>query len=191
MESETETKDAIRRLMRERRKALADDERERASRIVCERLVCDAAIAGTADRSVGGAIAVYLASPEEIDLSVFIRAMLVRGATVAAPRWNGETYELARLKSLSEGDLRRGPMKILEPACVDTVEPQDVAVWIVPGLAFTMDGGRIGYGGGWYDRLLASARKDSIKIGVAHGFQAVDRLQSEPHDVLLDRVVTS
>jgi 5-formyltetrahydrofolate cyclo-ligase len=63
-------------------------------------------------------------------------------------------------------------------------------VWIVPGLAFTKDGRRLGYGGGWYDRLLASARKDALRIGVAHEFQVLGDLPNEPHDILLNRVVT-
>ena len=178
--------------MRARRKALTSEERERASKIVCDKLARDGEIAYKAESSGhGGHIAVYLASQDEIDLSGFIREMLRRGVNVVAPRWNGETYEPAKLKSLSEGDLRRGPMNILEPAEAELVKPADIAVWIVPGIAFTNDGKRIGYGGGWYDRLLASAYRGSLKIGVAHGFQVVDDLPYEPHDIRLDRIVTT
>ena len=81
-------------------------------------------------------------------------------------------------------------MNILEPAEAEIVRPSDVAVWIVPGLAFTRDGKRLGYGGGWYDRFLASARKDALKIGVAHKFQILDNLPYEPHDILLNCVIT-
>jgi 5-formyltetrahydrofolate cyclo-ligase len=80
-------------------------------------------------------------------------------------------------------------MNILESAEAEVVEPSEVAAWIVPGLAFTKDGKRLGYGGGWYDRLLADAN-GTLKIGVAHEFQIVDDLPHEPHDILLDRVVT-
>ncbi len=176
--------------MRARRRALSSEARARASEIICTKLIADGAITVRTDPYDGdGAIAVYLASPEEIDLSGFIREMLVRGITVVSPRWNGEAYELAKLKGLSERHLRRGPMNIREPAEAELVEPSDVAVWIVPGLVFTQDGKRIGYGGGWYDRLLAGA-ESSVKIGVAHEFQIVDNLPHEPHDILVDRVVT-
>ena len=174
--------------MRSRRKALSPDELARASRAICERLASDEAFSG--GNGSQGPIAVYMASQGEPDLAYFIDLMLRRGATVVAPRWNGKTYELAKVVGLSEKDLRRGPMNILEPAVPATVAPGDVAAWIVPGLAFTMGGKRLGYGGGWYDRLLAAARGDSAKIGVAHGFQVVDDLPSEPHDIPLDRVVT-
>lgn len=176
--------------MRARRRALSPEARARASEIVCAKLIANGAIAVRTDPYDGdGAIAVYLASSEEIDLSGFIREMLARDVTVVSPRWNGETYELAKLKGLSERHLRRGPMNILEPAEAVLVEPSDVAVWIVPGLVFTQDGKRIGYGGGWYDRLLAGA-KSSLKIGVAHEFQIVDDLPHEPHDIQLTCVVT-
>ncbi len=178
--------------MRALRKALPLGERLRASKIVCAQLNGDEGITAKTDLfDGGGAVAVYLASLEEIDLSDFIRKMLDCGVKVVSPKWNGKTYDLARIKGLDEGDLRRGPMNILEPAEAEIVKPQDVSVWIVPGLAFTRNGKRLGYGGGWYDRLLAAAAKSALKIGVAHEFQIVDDLPSEQHDILLDRVVTA
>ena len=185
-------KTAIRRRMRALRRALSAEERLRASKVVCDKLNLDEEIAVATDPSDGGgAVAVYLASPDEIDLSDFIREMLGRGVKVASPRWNGETYELARLKGLDEGGLRRGPMNILEPAEAEIVMPRDVSVWIVPGLAFTKDGKRLGYGGGWYDRLLAASAGNALKIGVAYEFQLVDDLPSEQHDILIGRVVSA
>ena len=80
-------------------------------------------------------------------------------------------------------------MNIPEPAAAETVEPGEVAVWILPGLAFTTGGKRLGYGGGWYDRLLAAAGDDAVKIGVAHDFQVVDDLPVAAHDIFIDRVV--
>ena len=189
MEEQAETKDAIRQLMRARRRALTPKERERASKVICAKLITDDLISVAVDTCEGGgAVAVYLSTPDEIDLSDFIREMLDRGVKVVAPRWNGETYELAKLKSLSEGDLRRGPMGILEPAEAGIVKPSEVAAWIVPGLAFTIHGDRLGYGGGWYDRLMAGAK--GFKIGVAHEFQIVKNLPHEPHDIRLIRIVT-
>ncbi len=192
MKDAVQEKAAIRRRMRALRRALSPEERLRASKVVCAKLNLDKEIAAATDPSGGGGVvAVYLAAPDEIDLSDFICEMLDRGVDVASPRWSGETYDLARLKGLDEGDLRRGPMNILEPIEAESVRPQYVSVWIVPGLAFTKGGKRLGYGGGWYDRLLAATAKNALKIGVAYEFQIVDDIPSEQHDILLDRIVTS
>lgn len=60
---------------------------------------------------------------------------------------------------------------------------------LVPGLAFTRDGRRLGRGRGYYDRFLARLRPDCFKCGIGYDFQLVDDLPTEPHDVLLDAVV--
>ena len=61
---------------------------------------------------------------------------------------------------------------------------------LVPGLAFARDGRRLGRGKGFYDRFLAALRPDCFKCGIGLDFQVVDDLPTEPHDVLLDAVVT-
>lgn len=184
-------KSAIRREMRAKRKALTPEEKARASSVVCTKLQSGRVLEFLGDlwTEDTGTIAVYLASPDELDLTAFIEELLARKISVVAPRWNGETYELARLKSLRSDDLRKGPMGILEPTEPEIVEPKDVSAWIVPGLAFTRDGRRLGYGGGWYDRLMVHADKQAKLIGVAHAFQVVDDLPSEPHDIRLTDVV--
>ena len=180
----------LRREMKSRRKALAADEKAAADAVVCEKLKTRGDIGEMVDPlDFGGALAVYLASPDEINIDPYIEYVLHAGVEVVAPRWNGETYELAKLKGLDEKSLRRGPMGIREPADADVVEPKSVYAWIIPGLAFTRGGKRLGYGGGWYDRFLASAQKGAVKIGVAHPFQIVDDLPAEPHDVMLSDVV--
>jgi 5-formyltetrahydrofolate cyclo-ligase len=70
------------------------------------------------------------------------------------------------------------------------VDPYWPDVVIVPGLAFTARGERLGQGGGWYDRFLGATRPDCATIGVCFVEQVVDSLPIEPHDVVVDRVVT-
>ncbi len=80
---------------------------------------------------------------------------------------------------------------------VETRVPEDDDVdasWpdlvIVPGVAFTVSGDRLGQGGGWYDRFLPHLRRGCPAIGVAFAEQILPRLPTEPHDVRVDRVVT-
>jgi len=183
-------KETVRKEMRARRKALSPEAKVRAAGVISDKILSHPDVAAALDPFDGwGALAVYLSSPDEIDLTAAIEGMLARGVTVVAPRWNGETYELAKLKSLRDEDLRKGPMGVLEPKDADIVPPKDVAVWLVPGLAFTRDGKRLGYGGGWYDRLMAGTSKYAKKFGVAYAFQFVEDLPSEPHDIPVDSVI--
>ncbi len=182
------TKGDMRKEMRARRRAVSAGERAEASAAICEKLAACAGL-GEDQSESDSPVAVYLASKDEIDLRAFIERMLRLGRKVVAPRWNGETYDLAALKGLGQEHLRRGPMGILEPAGAEIVPPQEVFVWIVPGLAFTRDGCRLGYGGGWYDRLLSAAPKAAVKFGVAYSFQIVDDLPAEPHDIPLTAVI--
>jgi 5-formyltetrahydrofolate cyclo-ligase len=70
------------------------------------------------------------------------------------------------------------------------VEPSWPDVVIVPGLAFTTAGDRLGQGGGWYDRFLSKVRPDCTTIGVCFAEQIVDALPVEAHDVSMDHVVS-
>lgn len=165
--------------MRRRRREVPPEVRARASRDVCAQL---------AARPLGDVVAVYLAGPDEIDLSAFVEVALERGVRLLAPRWTGETYALADVKGLSPDCLRAGPHGILEPREAGGGDVRPTA-WLVPGLAFTRDGRRLGYGGGWYDRLLVSADARTPKIGIAYPFQVVDDVPSEPHDIRLTGLV--
>lgn len=175
------TKREIRIKMKARRKELPPEKARSAAEVICRK---------TISRAQGGVVAVYLAAQDEIDLSAAIEELLKRGIIVVAPRWNGQTYELARIVSLRAKDLRLGPMGILEPNKADIVEPKEVTTWLIPGLAFTLEGARLGYGGGWYDRLLLGANEEAEKIGLAYSFQIVENLPSEAHDIRVNKIIT-
>ncbi len=72
----------------------------------------------------------------------------------------------------------------------DGVDADRPDVIVVPGTAFTERGERVGQGGGWYDRFLPGRRPGVPAIGVCFAPQLVDHVPTEPHDVLLDCVVT-
>jgi 5-formyltetrahydrofolate cyclo-ligase len=70
------------------------------------------------------------------------------------------------------------------------IDPMAVDVVIVPGLAFTRAGDRLGQGGGWYDRFLPRIRPDCATVGVGFQRQLVEVLPTEEHDVALSIVVS-
>ena len=179
------TKAEIREEMRRRRAAVSPQERCAASRAACRAIAEREEVVRAF--AAGLPVAVYIATEREIDLGPFVREALAAGAALAAPRWNGVEYEAAALSSVDE--LVPGPMGILEPPnSAPVVAP---AVWIVPGLAFTADGRRLGYGGGWYDKMLSAAGDGVTALGVAYPFQIVDELPSESHDIVLNGIIAT
>jgi 5-formyltetrahydrofolate cyclo-ligase len=86
-----------------------------------------------------------------------------------------------------------GKRLVVPAASPDATPPDDPAsidVAIVPGLAFTPAGERLGQGGGWYDRVLAKTRNDCVVIGVCFAAQIVDDLPVDAHDRGVDIVIT-
>ena len=84
-----------------------------------------------------------------------------------------------------------GAFGIPEPSQDEpTLEPEDLDVLLVPGLAFTQSGDRLGQGGGYYDRLMPRLRDDAKRVGLCHGWQVVETLPTHPHDVRVTHIVT-
>ncbi len=113
---------------------------------------------------------------------------------VAVPYCARDELQLVWIQSLDE--LAPGRFGIQEP-CVavrQAVERQvtasDLDLVLVPGVAFDRRGGRLGYGRGFYDRLLARIRPDATRVGLAFDCQVFDAIPQQPHDQRLDRVVT-
>lgn len=85
-------------------------------------------------------------------------------------------------------DLKKGAYGILEPSVVKTADEKDIDVILVPGLAFDRHGGRMGFGKGYYDRLLETSI--AVKIGLCYDFQLFDTIPTESHDVPMDFIIT-
>lgn len=77
-----------------------------------------------------------------------------------------------------------------DPTAPMPAEPRSLDVVVVPGLAFTAAGDRLGQGGGWYDRFLVEVAASCTTIGVGFAAQLVDELPVGDHDVRLDVVIT-
>lgn len=186
---DTLEKTALRRMMRERRRQVSPERRAALSAEICERILGRADVHEAVARR--RTFAVYLASPEEIDLSTLVAKIWNAGCRVAVPAWRNGGYVL--VSYTPESSLVAGPMGILEPTETpdERVLSDEPSVWVVPGLAFSRDGARLGYGGGWYDRFLAAASPEAVTLGVAYCFQIADHLPQESHDITLTGIVST
>lgn len=176
-----EAKRALRREMADRRAALVPDERRHRSGEASARLLA------LPELAAAGTVAGFSALKGEIDPAPALEALARRGARVALPRVTGNSPRLRFHQPV--GPLRPGRHGILEPdPGAPEVRPEEVDVFLLPGLAFDGDGHRLGFGGGYYDELGPLVR--GLLVGVAFDFQLVERCPAGEGDVPVDCVVT-
>ena len=178
---EQERKRALRAAALAVRRQLRPAERARASVELSRRLEALPEL-----RPVRTAL-LYAPAPEEPDLTPLTAALRGRGVTTLLPRVRGEHLEL--VATTSSHQLVSGFRGILEPPG-RAEDPRIVDAAFVPGVAFDLHGGRLGQGGGHYDRLLAELDESVVRIGVAFACQIVPAVIREPHDEPVDLVVT-
>ena len=181
-----EAKQAMRQAMAAARDALDPAWRKRASAALVDRMTSLAAFAG--------ARRVLLNVPfrSEWDAAPLIERALARGKEVLLPRVD-ETSRMLDLRRIADpaADIVPGYRGIPEPVerC-PRADPASVDWVLVPGVAFDREGGRLGYGGGYYDRLLPLLSPRAARVAGAFSMQIVDRVPSAPHDIRMDTVVT-
>ncbi|MFC1748494.1 5-formyltetrahydrofolate cyclo-ligase [Pseudomonadota bacterium] len=129
----------------------------------------------------------YLPIHKEVDLiELFEKGH--KGKRMALPKVVGKgKMHLHYIKDLSE--TQTGKFNIKEPrGHLKEAKPQELELILVPGVAFAHDGHRIGYGKGFYDRLLKNT--SAIKIGIAYEFQIVKNIPAQSHDTPVDFIAT-
>lgn len=91
-----------------------------------------------------------------------------------------------------ENGIKYGAYNIREPKpdCSPQINIKNIDVVIVPAVAYDINGFRLGYGGGFYDRFLENIREDAVTIGIAFDLQIFDEVPKEPHDAQLDYIIT-
>src|SRR5688572_6769196 len=127
-------------------------------------------------------VMLYSPLPDELDVLPLLQEALLAGKKVALPRFDPvRNGYLARQVSNLNDDLQAGHYGIREPRdTCPVVQLNRLDFVLVPGVAFAMDGRRLGRGKGIYDRLLMSVR--GSKCGAGFDEQIVDDLPVEPHD---------
>lgn len=152
------------------------------------RKVCDALERWLENQPGSQTIAVFAALPGEVDLSEWIARHPER--CWVYPRVAGDQLTFHAVEK-SASQLVPGPFGIREPSPDSAAtDVKRIDTFLCPGLAFDARGGRLGRGGGFYDRMLAGARPDAMKIGVCFTNQIVSDTFQEPHDMRMDLVVS-
>ncbi len=174
-------KQELRRRMKVVRKALPSEARAARSEAIIERLRTE--LRDNADNTY---VAAFVSIRGEVSLAPLLDGL----PSVALPRVTKDGLVLHALESRVADLEPYGRYQIPEPSPdAAKVDPDDVGVVLVPALAIDPRGYRVGYGGGYYDRLLPTL-SNAIRIAVVYDFQLVPETPNMPHDVPVHVVVT-
>lgn len=182
-----ERKRQLRRSILAVRRGLSEAERLARSRRVWER------VAALACYQQARVVLAYMAFDHEVLTDGLMRQAIASGKQIVLPMVQADRQRLALYAIADlERDVAPGYRGILEPQPLRTqaVAPEALDLALVPGVAFDMRGGRLGFGAGFYDQLLGRLPRHIPTVGMAFDFQVIPRLPFQPHDVVLDAIVT-
>ena len=136
---------------------------------------------------------IYVNFRSELETLELIYQCLSQGKRVAVPLVDASTVRMIPLLIKDpEKDLVPGYYGIPEPDPQKSlrVAPREIDAAVIPGSVFDIQGGRLGYGGGYYDRFLVNDAPQAKRIGLAFEMQVVEKVPVEPHDQPLDILIT-
>ncbi|MGE3333312.1 MAG: 5-formyltetrahydrofolate cyclo-ligase [Rhodospirillaceae bacterium] len=182
--SPADAKAVLRRAMLERRRAAHRAIGPEAAQAVADFVLCEIAPQG---KNIAG----YWPLGDELDCRPALEALSAAGAEVALPVVARQGHALI-FRQWKPGDvLEQGPFGTMHPGPrAAVIVPQ---VLLVPLVAFDLEGHRLGYGAGYYDRTLASFRSQGkiTAIGLGYDAQRVDTVHADGHDQALDGIITN
>ena len=173
-------KKTLRRQIREQKRAMAEAE------IVSRSEALGRLFIGSQAYQQAKTIYGYLPYNQEVRTVPMLEQALKDGKRVAVPKIYGDTMKFIYLDDLSK--VEKNDMGIPEPIADAPVAEDKTALVLMPGLAFTEKGDRMGYGGGFYDRFL-SEEPNHPTLALCYAFQMVESLPTEEFDIPVDCVL--
>lgn len=140
-------------------------------------------------------IFIYISYGSEINTKEIINIALNEGKSVFVPRTVFETKAMDAVKINSLDNMKKVKYGALEPSEEEPyISPDDLDVIVVPGVAFDRDGGRTGYGAGFYGRYFKKISKNRAKkikkVALAYDFQLINNIPMNDKDVRIDCIIT-
>lgn len=173
-------KAALRQQIRRMKRAMTDAQIEVASARLGE------LFAASTQYRLAKTIYGYLPYNQEVRTVPMLERALREGKRVAVPKVYGEEMKFIYLSDLTQ--VEKGYAGIPEPVADGPVAEDPTALVLMPGLAFTKNGDRMGYGGGFYDKFLASEPQHPT-VALCYDFQIVEALPTEEYDIPVDLVL--
>jgi 5-formyltetrahydrofolate cyclo-ligase len=134
----------------------------------------------------------YASFRSEVDTLKYLDDIISSGKKLVLPLVDREHKSLSLYEVKDASELAKGYMGIPEPGITEgrEVDLKDIDLIIIPGTGFDPHGNRLGYGGGYYDRLLGNAEKHLPAIALAFEEQLAEQIPAEPHDIKMDIIIT-
>lgn len=171
----------IRKTMIEKRDALNSDLRNKFSEKIKNKILSNIFY------KEAKSIFCFIGFGSEVNTIGIIEEALKDRKKVYVPRVRNKEMKVIQIDSLD--NLKPGVFGILEPEDGEEVKV-DCDLILMPGVAFTKEGKRLGYGGGYYDKYLAQYNSNTLKIAIAYSIQVIDFIPTESYDKIVDHIVT-
>ena len=176
----------LRELVQKRLKNLDPSQATAGSEAICSRLL------GEIDSAGIDTVMAYLGAGSELNIDPVIAVLLDSGIRIAVPQVaeSGNTMRAVGLGSLEENHFTVDRFGIRVPRNTRGIDPDQLGMIIVPGVAYDPGGRRLGRGGGFYDRYLKTVPEPAIRVGVCFSVQIVATVPTDQHDERVHLVVT-
>ena len=171
-------KTELRKLIRAQKREVTAQQLAQFSASVCRQLLA------SSRWKAAQTVLLYASLPDEVDTSVLLIDALKAEKRALLPVVKGDVLELKTYHEVTE----TGSFGIQEPVGEAFFNYDEIDLAIIPGMAFDVNGHRLGRGKGYYDRLLPLI--SAYKIGLCFPFQLVDEVPFEPHDQIVNEVIS-
>ncbi|MFC1809927.1 5-formyltetrahydrofolate cyclo-ligase [Patescibacteria group bacterium] len=176
------TKAEIRKRIKAKRDKLKFEQKKKMDQKICDKLH------KSKYWKQARTILIYVSHKNEVDTNHLI-LMYINEKHIIVPKTNPKNHTLTLHKINSLDDLEEKNYGILEPKPkTKKIKPDQIDLAIIPGIAFDKKGHRIGFGKAYYDRLNKNLK--CPKLGLAYGFQIIDNIPAQSHDIPLDLILT-
>lgn len=173
-------KQALRAQIRQKKRAMTAQQIETASERLCQQFL------SSCHYQQAKTIYGYLPYNQEVRTAPILAQALWDGKRVAVPKLYGAEMKFIYLDDLTQ--VAKSAAGIPEPLQDGPIADDETALVLMPGLAFDLDGHRIGYGGGYYDKFLAQ-EPNHITVALCYDFQVLPKLEVEEFDIPVDYVL--
>lgn len=188
---------SIRRYVLSKRDSLREEIRREKDKKIKDKLI------GLSGFKAFHKILLYASFRSEVDTIDLVKYCITNGKITVLPKVDKQNNELKLYEIKDMSELSSGYLGILEPDVSEDrlFSVEDMDCIIVPGVAFDEHCNRLGYGKGFYDKLLAKGKRQKAKgvisrqpsafiIALAYEEQIVESIPAEPHDIRMDRIIT-